>query len=67
MRTIIEGRMQMTDEMRFLRDLVNEQAEDVRVWFGQDAAFVKFELRKLHEAVERALESIGVEIEEAGK
>lgn len=48
----------MSKELTALRELVDEQAEDEGLWFialTAPEAYLQQELRRLHEAVERAI------------
>lgn len=52
------GKVEMSEELTALRKLVDEQAEDEGLWFiavTAPEAYLQQELRRLHEAVERAI------------
>jgi len=42
----------MTDMVKILKEILEKQIDDSRLWFGDDIEYVRDELRKLHEVLE---------------
>lgn len=45
-----------TSELERLRQQVNRQAEDSKLWFGDDIDYVREKLRELHAIIEGELQ-----------